>query len=138
MRRMFHLSCTCLCLLFLALLAPSAPAQPLDSAATGSDPAAPQLTQEGRFAAAVAASEGTFHAELARLTGLFRQAGTPEEALALQRRIGALKQNWEIEMMELQLRFAREAGRLEQVQELEAMVAQARAVLPTATADAGR
>lgn len=138
MRRMFRLPCVCLCALALSLLAAAAAAQPVDDATATNNMPAPQLTEEGRFAAAITGSDEAFRAELARLTELFHQAGTPEESLAVQRQISALKQNWEIELLEIQLRFAREAGRETQVQELEAVIAQAKAVLPEAAAGARR
>ena len=97
-----------------------------------------QLPEEGRFALAVGQSRDTFNVELSRLTELFRQAGSQPEALDAQRRITALKQGWEIELMEIQLRFAREAGRVEQVAELESVIVQARAAVAAAPADAGR
>lgn len=128
------------CLLVALLLLPGA-----TSPVPSDGPATPAATASGsapsvetRFAAAVQQSREAFNAELARLTELFAASATPEEALAVQRQITLLKQNAEIGVLEIQLGFAREAGRAEQAAELEGIIAQARAVLEGEPAGAGR
>ena len=134
----------CRVLLFLVLLLPAlAAAQsperevpPPAGAVTADAATAPAL--ESPFARAVRQSREVYAAELARLSALYLQAATPADALAIQREITALKQGAEVELMEIQLRFAREAGRTDLVAELEALVGQARAAMAVSSGDAAR
>lgn len=96
----------------------------------------PPLAPESPFALAVRRSREAYDAELARLTELHRQATTPAQALDVQRRITALKQDAEVSVLEIQLAFAREAGRLELAAELEALIGQARAAMAAPSVDA--
>lgn len=116
------------------------PAEPPATAEATAEATMPDTptTEEGRFGLAVRQSREAYAAELARLTELYRQAVAPADALAVQRTITALKQNAEIELMEIQLRFAREAGRQEQVAELEALIGQSRALMAATPLDAAR
>ncbi len=93
------------------------------------DPAAPTTTPISRplllqrMASELAGARSAFRDELARLTARFERATGPAEALALQREIESLKANLELDVLEMQARFAREAGLTQGADELDALVA---------------
>ncbi|MBK9474209.1 MAG: hypothetical protein IPO18_18395 [bacterium] len=103
--------------------APEAPApdvQPesLFTAATAEQAAAPEVdvTPLGREVAAIRAA---FSARLAELTARYRAAPDAAAAAEAQRAITALKLGLEMDMLDLQLRLARERNDAEAIAELE-------------------
>lgn len=70
--------------------------------------------------------------ELERLQDLFKQAATPERALAIQREMGAIKERTEVGMLQVQLDFARREGRLEAAANLERVIEEMTAPRPVA------
>ncbi len=67
--------------------------------------------------------------QVARLAASLRGAADDAAALALEREIEAVKQGTEIAVLRIQARYAREAGREEQAQAIEAAVARMTAAL---------
>lgn len=72
-------------------------------------------------------AKAAYQQELARLTERFNQAVDQDRALAIQREIETLKGNIEVSFLEIQARYAREAGLTARADELDGIVAQIRA-----------
>ena len=66
-------------------------------------------------------------AEVTRLATQLKTIQDPVAALAVQRRISALKSGTQIAILEVQGRFARQEGRIEQADEIDTVVARMKA-----------
>lgn len=120
-RSELRIACVLPCLLGIAAAAPAQEAAPADSTtfvAVTDDAGSAEAPRTG-LDREVAAIRANFSARLAALTTRYRAATDPAAAAAAQREIGALKGRLELDLLDLQLRLARERQDAAAVSELE-------------------